>query len=242
MTEQYLSTSRLGNVIQLITLGNGTGILKVMRGQGSTREQGEIHFANGTPTFAMLGQLVGQAALTMLQNWSESSYLFLEGMLPQREQSAHEGVPIGRQSEPAPPAQGGFGPRLIPRSPQPPEDPLLSAPSGTAPLSISASGPTPRPSGNGLTGNLAHSGAGALQSGPMPMPPMRHELFQGHVVPRRTASLNRLDTLSLDRRERMVLLLIDGQRSVDDLIRLTRRSKQEVQMFLSHLFSLRLIE
>ena len=44
MSEQYLSTSRLVNVIQLIALGKQTGVFKVYRGQGSTREQAEIHF------------------------------------------------------------------------------------------------------------------------------------------------------------------------------------------------------
>jgi hypothetical protein len=44
-----------------------------------------------------------------------------------------------------------------------------------------------------------------------------------------------IEQLPLDRRERMVLLLIDGQRSISDLIRLTRRSEQELYAVLSHL-------
>ena len=71
MTEQFLSTSRLGNVIQLIALGKQTGVLKTIRGLGTAREQGEIHFMNGQPTFASLGQMVGNAALTVMQNWGE---------------------------------------------------------------------------------------------------------------------------------------------------------------------------
>lgn len=54
--------------------------------------------------------------------------------------------------------------------------------------------------------------------------------------------MDRLDNLPLDRRERMVLLLIDGHRSAADLVRLTRRGEQEVQQILSHLASLGLIE
>ena len=54
--------------------------------------------------------------------------------------------------------------------------------------------------------------------------------------------MERMDSLPLDRRERMVLLLVDGYRSVADLVRLTRRSEQEVQMMLSHLATLGLIE
>lgn len=242
MTEQYLSTSRLGNVIQLIALGNRTGILKVMRGLGSTREQGEIHFVNGQPSFALLGQLLGQAALSVLQNWGESQYLFLEGALPQQaDRPSHDGDQISRPGEPAPPAQGGFGPRLVPRTPHLPGRPFPSAPT-TAPLSMPPTGPTSGFTGRGMTGNLSRNTSGNMPSGPISTPPMRHEPLQGHFVPRRTASMDRLDTLPLDRRERMVLLLIDGHRSVADLTRLTRRSEQEVQLLLSHLISLGLIE
>ncbi len=240
MTEQYLSTSRLGNVIQLIALGRQTGVLKVIRGQGSTREQGEVHFSQGQPVFALLGQLVGQAALTVLQNWGESQYIFLEGPLPRQEQPPYEADSPGWFGEPPAPPARGFGPRLIPRT-----TPITghpgTGPTTTAPLSLPA-GPNTGSLGGGNTGNLPHSNLNDFRSGPLPTPPMRREAIQGHFVPRRTASMDRLDTLPLDRRERMVLLLIDGHRSVADLVRLTRRSEQEVQMMLSHLAALGLIE
>jgi hypothetical protein len=40
----------------------------------------------------------------------------------------------------------------------------------------------------------------------------------------------------------MVLLLVDGRRSVPDLARLTRRSEEEIQAVLSHLRALRLVD
>jgi hypothetical protein len=55
------------------------------------------------------------------------------------------------------------------------------------------------------------------------------------VVPYRTPMATSIEQLPLDRRERMVLLLIDGQRSISDLIRLTRRSEQELYAVLNHL-------
>ena len=128
MPEQYLSTSRLGNVIQLIALGNQTGVLKVTRGQGSVREHGEIHFINGHPTFAILGQIVGNAALTILQNWGESHYLFLEGPLPQSERTPYGAGSSGRTGDLSAPTSDGFGPRLVPRSPTTPNWARTGAP------------------------------------------------------------------------------------------------------------------
>lgn len=255
MPEQYLSTSRLGNVIQLIALGNQTGVLKVTRGQGSIREQGEIHFVNGQPTFAILGQIVGNAALTILQNWGESHYLFLEGPLPQPERTPYAAGSSGRASDPTAPAADGFGPRLVPRTPAAPNWPLPGAPAVTSPLSQPTGpqpgrpgsgniGPQPGRPGSGNIGYFPAGGSGESHFGSSsPLPPFpRHEPFQGSLVPRRTSLMDRLDNLPLDRRERMVLLLIDGHRSVADLVRLTRRGEQEVQQILSHLASLGLIE
>jgi hypothetical protein len=62
------------------------------------------------------------------------------------------------------------------------------------------------------------------------------------AIPERTTMSAQVDQLPLDRRERMVLLLVDGQRTVSDLTRLIRRSQQEVYAVLYHLRLLRLIE
>ncbi len=241
MTEQFLSTSRLGNVIQLIALGKQTGVLKVMRGQGSTREQGEIHFVDGQPTFAMLGQLVGNAALNVFQNWGESLYAFLEGPLAPTQRPAYPADPPGRSGESTLPPTGALGTRSTPRFPAAPGHPTPGNPSWTSPLPTNP-GFDPG-AGDRNTGTLSRNNrVSDMRPGPLPPSPMRHETLQAHYTPRRLASMDRLDSLPLDRRERMVLLLIDGRRSLADLVRLTRRSEQEVRVILSHLAALRLIE
>jgi hypothetical protein len=240
MAEQYLSTSRLGNVIQLIALGKQTGVLKVMRGLGSTREQGEIHFTDGQPTFAVLGQLVGNAALAVLQNWGESQYVFLEAPLPPPERPAYQFDPSGRQSEPTTPS-GNYRLSPVPRLPPAPGRQMGELPAFTTPLPMNPGFDL----GNGRsgnTGNLSRNRGNDMRSGPLPPLSMRRDVIHGDYVPRRLASMDRLDALPLDRRERMVLLLVDGRRSLADLVRLTRRSEQELQTILSHLAALRLIE
>ncbi len=238
MTEQFLSTSRLGNVIQLIALGKQTGVLKATRGLGATREQGEIHFVNGQPTFAVLGQMVGNAALAVLQNWGESQYIFLEGPLPQPERPPSQIDPLSRAGENVWP-QGGFFGRTTSRLSPTPTRQMTDAPAYTTPLPYNP-GLGADNSGNRNTGNLPYRGNDF--SGPLSPAPMRREGLGGQFVPRRLTSMERLDTLPLDRRERMVLLLVDGHRSLADLVRLTRRSEQELQAILSHLAALRLIE
>lgn len=237
--EQFLSTSRLVNVIQLIALGKQTGVLKAVRGLGSTREQGEIHFVAGQPTFAVLGQLVGNAALTVLQNWGESQYLFLEGPLPQPERTPPPTDSLGRPGETASSQPGPFG-RSTARLSSAPTRPTAGLPPFTTPRPFHP-GPDSGNVSDRNTGNLPYRGNEAF-SEPLPAFPIRHNALQGQFVPRRLASMDRLENLPLDRRERMVLLLVDGRRSLDDLVRLTRRSEQEVQAILSHLAALRLIE
>jgi len=239
MMEQFLSTSRLVNVIQLIALGKQTGVLKAVRGLGSTREQGEIHFVAGQPTFAVLGHLVGNAALTVLQNWGESQYIFLEGPLPQSERTLSPPDPLGRPGETASPQPGPFG-RPTARLSSTPTRQTAGLPPFTTPFPFHP-GPDAGNIGNKNTGNLSYRGSEAF-SEPLPAFPVRRNALQGQYVPRRLASMDRLENLPLDRRERMVLLLVDGRRSLDDLVRLTRRSEQEVQAILSHLAALRLIE
>ena len=62
------------------------------------------------------------------------------------------------------------------------------------------------------------------------------------MCPRRTNLSEQVDYLPLDRRERMVLLLIDGRRNLSDLARLTRRSDREIYQVLDHLSGLGLIQ
>ncbi len=268
MAEQYVATSRLANVIQLVSLGRQTGILRAIRGHGASREMGQIQFVEGQPTAAMLGQLTGTTALNVLSNWGESYYTFDESELGTDEQmnpqDAGAGQPAygvwpsgdvgwtGRPSAgqggggsypgaPAGPAAGSWPPRATSSSlGAMPQVPPVSNPQmynvGSAP-SI----------GGGQSGQLgggaatySNSGVNPV-SGPRSTPPS-HTSQASAVFPRRTMRSDASDTLPLDRRERMILLLVDGRRSVADLGRLTRRSEAEVMAVLGNLKMLGLIE
>ena len=270
MADQYVSTSRLANVIQLISLGRQSGILRVIRGHGTSREMGQIQFMDGQPVAALLGQLTGATAINVLSNWGESLYMFDEteagdgagaeapaagmpgaayGNWPSGDAGwsgrgtvsrlngntspgSYSGSTPSSYPENAPgswPSQG-TGPSLgqMPHTPTPP------------PYSGGGSGPLPGISQPSMGGSYP-SGPQPTQPGMSPATPVAGVAYPGQT-PRRTARSELTDPLPLDRRERMVLLLVDGRRSVADLSRLTRRSEGEMIAVLGNLKMLGLIE
>jgi hypothetical protein len=296
MAAQYLSTSRLANVIQLITLGRQTGILRVIRGHGPSREMGQIQFVDGQPTAALLGSLTGGAAMNVISNWGDSYYSFDEAALADDGHlEPHEGVPLapalGARPSPASgswptpttnpawggPQSGGLtgGPSATSwpaygyQTPPPPQPRPAAMPAPAPPPPSSIPSPVPsmppsppsippmtsspsypfagRGSTGGLPGELAGFGGsqpgmgGSPPSGPHPATPAV-AIGAPPAIPRRTARADLNEPLPLDRRERMILLLVDGRRRVDDLARLTRRSEEEVQAVLANLRMLGLVE
>lgn len=264
MAAQYLSTSRLANVIHLITLGQQSGILRVVRGQGPSREVGQIQFVDGQPTAALLGHLSGSAAVNVLSNWGESYYAFDEGAVgdndyaaPRESESSsgaygswpssESGWGSGRAS-PAPPSPHGSG--SLPGSLPSGSWPSYGYPSPTPPRLPNAPS-TPPPAGFGQTGALPGGQWSESQPGvPASFPTMTRTASSAPgtttgsplAVPRRVPRDDQAEPLPLDRRERMVLLLVDGRRNLSDLARLTRRTEDEIQSVIGHLRMLRLVE
>jgi hypothetical protein len=296
MAAPFVATSRLGNIIQMITLSRQSGILRALRGQGPTRELGQIRFLDGEPVAALLGQLTGGAALDILNNWGECQYAFDElavvdavdsPFTPAFDSSGPTGSNPGFGSRPNPystPAAeaGRYSPSMSPSQPLSgaawpvygyqqsgplASGPLASGPMVSGPLADLAQLASPRP----MTGPLgsypnapypsytpAPGSTGQTMSGMSPGMPPAGAYAAGSsgaygvgpagattglmtLVPERTAVAQKVDQLPLDRRERMVLLLVDGQRTVADLARLTRRSEPELQAVLSHLEMLGLL-
>ena len=253
MAAQFLTTSRLNNIINMITLGRQSGILRVIRGQGNTRELGQIKFIDGEPVTALLGQLTGGNALGVLVNWGECVYSFDEaaasslrdgdspfdssGAVSSDPGRSSPQVGVSSSSWPSYGTTGSY--------PFPPSSPSSGYPStsNSLPNLGSQSGyfprsPTPTPNTAGDLYNPIYGGAqvAAQQS----QATINVEILS--IVYRRSILAEHTDQLPLDRRERMVLLLVDGRRTVADLVRLTRRQDREVVAVLDHLASLGLIQ
>ncbi|MFI5274158.1 MAG: hypothetical protein ACHQ4H_14075, partial [Ktedonobacterales bacterium] len=86
-------------------------------------------------------------------------------------------------------------------------------------------------------------GYGGQQAQRRPDAPQAEPLSTEWLVacPHRTLLSEHVEQLPLDRRERMILLLVDGRRNLSDLARLTRRSEREVLAVLQHMATLGLV-
>lgn len=271
MASRFISTNRLSNIIQMVTLSKQSGILRATRGQGPQREMGQIRFIAGEPVSALLGSLTGGTALAALSNWGECLYTFDEIAAAEGDTSFNDQAgsstpytaPISptHQSHPSPslpPMSAGSWPSSY------------GYPSTSSLNSFGAASPMPDfgSSGDSLGAdfltqggayNTPSGGYGALGGDPYaPMGgasgvgagvaattatsqlPLRPEQLLAR--PRRTSLSEQVEQLPLDRRERMVLLLVDGQRSVADLVKLTRRGEGELYSVLNHLRILGLVQ
>lgn len=70
------ATDQLSNVIEVVELGQRTGLLSVERGAGSVLEEGEIYFVSGRASYAALAGLRGREALAALSRWGACRFAF----------------------------------------------------------------------------------------------------------------------------------------------------------------------
>lgn len=253
MASRFASTTRLSNVVQMVTLSKQSGILRAMRGHGPQREMGQIRFIAGEPVSALLGSLTGGTALSALSNWGECMYQFDE-IAPEADAN-YPSLPQAPQQQPpayaptsTPPSPAGSWPSygypstnsLGSLSPLPD---FGSSSDGSSPSFFDTDGSGYQGySFPGMTdpyaapGGSMGSSSTATATSPLPLRPE-----QLMARPRRTSLSEQVEQLPLDRRERMVLLLVDGQRTVADLVRLTRRSDTELYSVLNHLRILGLV-
>jgi hypothetical protein len=242
----------LSNVIQMVTLSKQSGILRATRGQNPQREIGQIRFIVGEPVSALLGSLTGGTALSALSNWGECMYLFDE--IAQEAENGYSSPAQAPQQQPSyaptspPPTSAGSWPSY--------GYPTTSSLNSLSPLpDFGSSGDVSTPGyyDGDVSGHPSYGYQGArdpysTHGGPIgsspaatatsPMP-LRPEQMMSR--PRRTSLSEQVEQLPLDRRERMVLLLVDGRRTVADLVKLTRRSDTELYSVLNHLRILGLV-
>jgi len=302
MAARFVPTSRLSNILQMVTLSGQSGILRVMRGQGAQREIGQIRFVNGEPVSALLGQTTGDAALQAMNNWGECAYAFDEGQQSDPDSDPRLGASDAGYYTPTPSASSSWpsygysfsGPLSPPAGsnpfgnppsgwPNPPSSAYPAGPQTSAPFPSLNRPNTPTPDYSSQPGyggpeyppsqypqypQYPPTPPYAPDYGPaLPnLPNLRDPLAGGQApqgaqggygqstttttglrpgvlttIPARTAISEQVDQLPLDRRERMVLLLVDGQRTFADLTRLTRRSESELFTVLNHLRMLGLV-
>lgn len=226
----------------------GQGALNVLMNWGECA----YAFDEGTPDdgladlAALLGEMQGGVTSGSWPSYHYPSSPFPGGM-PSSPSNASGSLPSLDSPALSYPTPGSF-PTIAPGQ---------SMPSGPWSTSQPPFMPPPGPA----YGGPAHGGApygGATYGGAVPrmptsmpsapattLPAIAGGAIPGEIlaaVPRRTTISEEIEQLPLDRHERMVLLLVDGRRTIADLMRLTRRSEWEVYNVLRHIEQLGLVQ
>lgn len=187
-------TNSLADLIQVIQLGQQSGVLTVERGEGPAFEEGMITFVNGQAVTAVAAFFNGENALRWLNSWETCCYAFIP--TPTSEIPAIS-TPVTTSAFDHGMTQNGTQPRIP-----------------TSPLRESAAR---RQANNGTTDRVI-------------------SLMTGSVVPHHVKSpkesLQRAEQLGLSRQHRRLLLLVDGQRTLAEMVRLIGHPENEVQKLL----------
>ena len=215
-------TDRLANVIQVLQLGQKTGRLIVERHDGPQFEQGIITLVSGQVVQASLNQLQGPEAFSRLKNWGACRFAFT----PDQRTSTNGRIPtLSIRPSPAQPPQtpgwGDTGNRASGTSP------LRNRASGTAPLPAQTPG-SMYPQENIYNSTTRNLG-GERQSTPtawLATPYRTRHMEEG---------MRLIEQMGLSRTHRRLFLLIDGGRTVKELIRLMSHDPEDVQKLLQDL-------
>ncbi|HEX8033151.1 MAG TPA: DUF4388 domain-containing protein [Ktedonobacterales bacterium] len=152
------STDALANVIEVVELGQRTGMLSVERGSGSVQETGEIYFVLGRPMYASLAGLRGREALAALGRWGGCRFSFDRDAL---RPAPNLSPPSAQQGQAG---YGGYnsGPSSGPPNQTPSSHPGMAGPPygnpGSRPYESSAGWPMQTGMPDGAGSNGSHHG------------------------------------------------------------------------------------
>jgi hypothetical protein len=205
--QQELLTDRLVHVISSIQRGRRSGVLTAKRGQGIALEEGTIVFANGQISQASVGRRRGSEALNWLSTWGRCRFMFVPA-------SSEAGVHIDQPSLPAKGNATGplaLGPPLhTTNTPWPdPQAPGPSSPGGQEGT---------RRAGEGLKRSIDTPASAA----PSPIQPL-------------DVALRLIEQHGLSRVHRQLFCLVDGRRTIVEMVRLMRKRESEIYRLLGDL-------
>jgi len=209
--QQELMTDRLVHVISSIQRGRRSGVLTAKRGEGIALEEGTIIFANGQVSQASVGRRRGSEALNWLSTWGRCRFMFVPA-------SSEAGVHVDQPSLPAKgnsTASLALGPPLHTTNTRWP-DPQAPGPSSPGEQE------GPRRAGTweriGLKGSIDTPASTA----PYPIQPL-------------DAALRLIEQHGLSRVHRQLFCLVDGRRTVVEMVRLMRKRESEIYRLLGDL-------
>ncbi len=207
--QQEMMADRLVHIISSIQRGRNNGVLTAKRGEGIFLEEGTIAFSNGQVSHASAGRRRGSEALNWLSTWENCHYIFVP--TEARVQVSQPSLPA-KSTATNPPALGP--PPHITKT-------RLPAQQNSTPASPQGKeGPELEREweSNGEEGQTDTSATAA------PYPTQQLD-----------AGLHQIEQHALSRAHKQLFYLVDGQRSIVDLVRLTGKRGSEIYKLLGDL-------
>jgi len=232
ITTQAITTDRLVQVLQSIALKQQTGRLCIEHVEERWSEKGEIFFVYGDTVFARTEHELGEAALSRMMHWREAHYAFFEGVqIPSGISNAGRIIQRGRNTRPLLPIEleetrqtPSIGIPIVPKSVR------QSAVQNFERVSMPATPLPVQPIGLSAEAEVAEC---AVRIG-------YHGVF---TIFRALPYATKYDILSqMERRDRVVFLLLNGKRTLRDVARLIHRGELDVARVLVRLLKLGYIE
>ncbi len=206
-----MTAEDIGSILEAAHTYQRSGMLRAECSEGKVREEGELYLLAGRPIYARIGTLVGPEALNRLLSWRNVSYSFTSD----EPRPMANLAPTARWSAdaiPSPYTLSSFRPTTSPL-PRPSTERVTT--------------PPPFPALTPPVGNPA--------TGPDPLPTQRDVPGMERLVPRKIGPEQNPLSLPLTRRQRVIYLLVDGQRTVADIARTTSKSMSDVRLILGEL-------
>lgn len=198
----------LADIIELIQKRQYDGLLRVGRYDKGQFQAGEVYFQKGQPTYARLGKLSTQEALSQLLGWKQVNFSFVaESPLL----LSPPPTPVTPGEMPVLPATPSVFSERLNNERHTPQLPNIDLPPALQPQTDKL----PFPS--------------AARGGAMSFTEVEK------MVPKRVAVTVDVLSLPLTRPQRSTYLLINGRRSIAELARFTRKSVQEMERLISEL-------
>jgi len=230
LSPHAVTTERLVNVLQNIALKQLTGRLSLAHRDARGSEKGEIFFVQGNTAFARTTRETGETALYNMLKWKDTLYSFFEGEQPP------SGASRVQQHRMAPPPHStqaritrpiefeetrqtpAIGMPVIPKSLR---HIPMQVPSSTVPSAQPAKPPQTI---------IPQQRESSTQPG-------MYAIFRALPLAKKSSIINQMD-----RKDRIVFLLLDGRRTLHIIKHLVNRSDTEVAQTLVRLLKQGYIE
>ncbi len=233
MLQQYSIASRMVSIIQTIQLNRETGMLIAKRGGNVSAEEGRIVFTNGRIVDINVSRHSGSDAFNYISAWENCLVSFIPQDPSKDITHLLENSSMVARAQPEEQKKSGVPSGPLPKGARPAHDHRQHQSTDTpVPTSMLDPTDTPVPADTPVptdTFSLALTEQEPVTYAPFLIQPL-------------PIALRKIEQMGLSRAHRQLVLLIDGKRSIEELVHMMGRTTDNIQRLVRDLTSLRLIE